>query len=117
MIGTILKKVFGTRNERELKRIQVIVDRINALEQGIAALDNTALRAKTDEFKKRLEQGETLDDLLPEAFAVVRETSKRVLGMRHFDVQLIGGIVLHEGRSPRCARAKEKRWSRRSRCT
>ncbi|MCK9418702.1 MAG: preprotein translocase subunit SecA [Nitrospirae bacterium] len=98
MIGTILRKIFGTANERELKRIQVLVDEINAFEQGIAGLADAALRAKTDEFKKRLEDGETLDDLLPEAFAVVRETSKRTLGMRHFDAQLIGGIVLHQGR-------------------
>ena len=98
MIGSILKKVFGTANERELKRIQVLVDKINALESGIAGLADAALRAKTDEFKKRLEDGETLDDVLPEAFAVVREASKRTLGMRHFDVQLIGGIVLHQGK-------------------
>ena len=98
MIGTILKKVFGTANERELKRIQALVDEINALESGIAGLADAALRAKTDEFKKRLEDGETLDDILPEAFAVVRETSKRTLGMRHFDAQLIGGIVLHQGK-------------------
>jgi len=97
MIGTVLKKIFGTRNERELKRIQSIVDAINAHEPAIAALGDEALRAKTAEFKQRLEAGETLDDLLPEAFAAVRETAKRTLGMRHFDVQLIGGIVLHEG--------------------
>ena len=97
MIGTILKKIFGTRNDRELKRIQLIVNRINEQEAGIAALPDDALRGKTVDFKKRLEQGETLDELLPEAFAVAREASKRVLGMRHFDVQLVGGIVLHEG--------------------
>src|SRR5512147_2552393 len=97
MISTILKKVFGTANERELKRIQVLVDKINSLEAEISGLPDTGLRAKTDEFKKRVEDGEALDDLLPEAFAVVRETSKRTLGMRHFDVQLIGGIVLHRG--------------------
>jgi preprotein translocase subunit SecA len=98
MIGSILKKVFGTANERELKRIQGLVDRINALEAGIAGLADADLRAKTDEFKKRLEDGEQLDDILPEAFAVVREASKRTLGMRHFDVQLVGGIVLHQGK-------------------
>jgi preprotein translocase subunit SecA len=98
MIGTILKKMFGTRNDRELKRIQVYVDIINALEPEISRLADGNLSLKTGEFKKRLEQGETLDDILPEAFAVVRETSKRVLGMRHFDAQLIGGIVLHEGK-------------------
>ena len=98
MIGTILKKMFGTRNDRELKRIQVYVDIINAMEPEISRLADGNLSLKTGEFKKRLEQGETLDDILPEAFAVVRETSKRVLGMRHFDAQLIGGIVLHEGK-------------------
>src|SRR5450756_878468 len=98
MIGTILKKIFGTANERELKRIQVLVDEINALDQGISSLTDAALRAKTEEFKKRLEDGKTLDDILPEAFAVVREASKRTLGMRHFDAQLIGGIVLHQGK-------------------
>ena len=97
MIGTILKKVIGTKNERELKRIQSLVDRINELEAGISGLTDDQLRAKTAEFKNLLERGETLDDILPDAFAVVRETSKRVLGLRHFDVQLIGGIVLHEG--------------------
>ncbi len=98
MIGTILKRVFGTANERELKRVQSIVDRINAHEPEIARLADTDLRAKTDGFKKRLELGETLDDILPEAFAVVREASKRTLGMRHFDAQLVGGIVLHQGK-------------------
>src|SRR5574341_307714 len=98
MIGTILKKVFGTANERELKRIQTLVDRINALEDGISHLPDAELRAKTGEFKQRLEGDETLDDILPEAFAVVREASKRTLGMRHFDAQLIGGIVLHQGK-------------------
>jgi preprotein translocase subunit SecA len=98
MIGTILKKVFGTRNDRELKRIQAYVEKINALEPEISRLADAALSAKTGEFKKRLEQGETLDDILPEAFAVVREVSKRQLGMRHFDAQLVGGIVLHEGK-------------------
>ena len=98
MIGTLLKKVFGTANERELKRIQHLVDSMNAFEQGISGLSDADLRSKTNEFKKRLADGETLDDLLPEAFAVVRESSKRTLGMRHFDAQLIGGIVLHQGR-------------------
>jgi len=113
MIGTILKKVFGTKNERDLKRIQSRVDAINAFEEAISKLTDAELRAKTEEFKhiiaERTEgitdpaelkaaEKEVLDELLPEAFAVVRETSKRTLGMRHFDVQLIGGIVLHEGK-------------------
>ncbi|HSA78872.1 MAG TPA: DEAD/DEAH box helicase, partial [Nitrospirota bacterium] len=98
MIGTILKNIIGTQNDRVLKRIQSLVDKINALEGGMSSLSDEQLRAKTSELKKRLEGGETLDDILPDAFAVVREASKRVLGMRHFDVQLIGGIVLHEGK-------------------
>ena len=95
---TILQKFFGTKNERELKRLQPIVEKINALEPDISKLTDEELARKTLEFKERLSRGESIDDLLVEAFAVVRETSKRVLGMRHFDVQLIGGIVLHEGK-------------------
>lgn len=98
MIGSILKKVFGTKNDREVKRIRKIVDKINALEPTIEKLSDAELKAKTLEFKARLQNGETLDDILVEAFAVVREASKRVHGMRHYDVQLIGGIVLHEGK-------------------
>ena len=92
------EKIFGTYSDRELKRIMPIVAEINGFEEAISALSDAELKAKTDEFKDRLSNGETLDDILPEAFAVVREASKRVLGMRHFDVQLIGGIVLHPGR-------------------
>lgn len=98
MVQTILKKIFGTKNERELKRLWPIVERINSLEAKISSLSDSSLRSKTDEFRGRIEAGETLDDLLPEAFAVVREVAKRTLRMRHFDVQLIGGIVLHEGK-------------------
>jgi preprotein translocase subunit SecA len=98
MSGGILKKIFGTKNSRELKRMGVIVVQINALEESVAALSDTELAAKTAEFKERHTQGESLDALLPEAFAVVREASKRTRGERHFDVQLIGGITLHEGR-------------------
>ena len=94
----ILKTLFGSRNDRVIRRMRKEVERINALEPSIAALSDVDLRAKTDEFKKRLAQGEKLDALLPEAFAVVREASKRTLDMRHFDVQLIGGMVLHEGK-------------------
>ncbi len=93
-----LDKIFGTYSDREVKRIQPLVDRINALESDMQKLSDEELQRKTIEFKERLKQGETLDDLLPEAFAVVREGSVRVLQMRHFDVQLIGGIVLHQGR-------------------
>ena len=98
MVQTILKKIFGTKNERELKRLWPIVEEINNMEPAVSSLADPALKDKTDEFRKRLESGETLDDILPETFAVVREVSKRTLRMRHFDVQLIGGIVLHEGK-------------------
>ena len=92
-----LKMIFGSRNDRVLRRIKKTVKKINALEEDMQALDNDALRAKTQEFRDRYEAGESLDDLLPEAFAVVREGGVRAMGMRHFDVQLIGGVVLHEG--------------------
>ena len=98
MFANIAKKVFGSRNDRLLKQYQKIVNKINALEQQIKALSDEALQAKTAEFKQRLNNGETLDDILPEAFAVCREASVRTLGMRHFDVQLIGGMVLHNGK-------------------
>ena len=98
MIGDLLKKIFGTKNDREIKRIRKIVDVINQLEPDFEKLTDEQLKAKTAYFKERLAKGETLDDILPEAFATVRETSKRVLGLRHYDVQLIGGIVLHEGK-------------------
>ena len=97
MINTALKKVFGTRNERELKRLRKTVRRINALEEPLQALDDAALAAKSDEFRERFSGGESLDALLPEAFAVAREASRRVLAMRPFDVQLLGGMALHEG--------------------
>jgi len=93
-----MDKIFGTHSSRELKRIDGLIDEIEALEPSIKALSDHELIAKTPEFRKRLADGETLDDILPEAFAVVREASVRVLGMRHFNVQLIGGIVLHQGR-------------------
>jgi len=94
----ILEKIFGTKNERELKRYFKIVEEINALEPRISKLSDEELKEKTDEFKERLTKGETLDDILTEAFATVREAAKRTLGMRHFDVQIVGGIVLHEGK-------------------
>ena len=94
----LFNKIFGTYSEKEVKRVMPIVDKINGLEPEISKLSDEELTGKTQEFKKRLNEGETLDDILPEAFAVVREASKRVLGMRHFDVQLIGGIILHQGR-------------------
>ena len=98
MIDLILKKIFGSKNDRELKRLAPLVDRITALEPEYRAFSDAQLRAKPPEFKERLDREEPLDDLLPEAFAAVREASTRVLGMRPFDVQLIGGIVLHQGK-------------------
>ena len=98
MLISTVKKIFGTRNDRELKRMRKVVARINALEEAMQALDDNALRAKTDEFRSRLSEGEKLDQLLLEAFAVVREAGVRALGMRHFDVQLIGGMTLHDGK-------------------
>ena len=95
---SIFNKIFKSYSEKEVKRVMPIVEKINGLEEKISKLTDAELRAKTDEFKKQLKDGKTLDDILPEAFAVVREASKRVLGMRHFDVQLIGGIILHQGR-------------------
>ncbi len=94
----IINKIFKSYSEKEVKRIMPIVEKINNLEESISKLTDSELRNKTDEFKEQLKEGKTLDDILPDAFAVVREASKRVLGMRHFDVQLIGGIVLHQGR-------------------
>src|SRR6476660_2957437 len=98
MIQTILAKIVGTQNERDLKKLRPIVGQVGAFEPAIQALTDVQLRAKTAEFRARLANGETLDDLLPEAFAVVREAGRRVLSMRHFDVQLIGGAVLHKGK-------------------
>ena len=95
---TVLEKIFGTHSEHELKKIAPIVDKIESLREDMQKLSDEELRGKTEEFKKRLADGETLDDLLPEAFAAVREAGKRVRGMEHYRVQLIGGIVLHQGR-------------------
>jgi len=97
MFAPLLKKLFGSKNEREVKRMLKTVQLVNAFEEQMVALSDEQLRAKTEEFKARLAKGETLDKLLPEAFAVAREAGKRVMGMRHFDVQLIGGMTLHEG--------------------
>ena len=94
----LFSKIFGNYSEKEVKRIMPIIERINNLESEISNLTDSELAAKTVYFKEELAKGKTLDDILPEAFAVVREASKRVLGMRHFDVQLIGGIILHQGR-------------------
>src|SRR5215475_1572360 len=98
MLDPLYNKIFGSHSEREVKKIQPIVQQINTLEPEISALTNEQLQAKTAEFKQRFANEEPLDSILPEAFAVVRETGKRILNMRHFDVQLIGGFVLHQGK-------------------
>ena len=98
MVTQVLNLIFGSKNDREIKALRPIVDQINGLEAGLTPLSDQALTDKTQDFKKRLEAGQTLDDILPEAFAVCREMSRRTLNMRHFDVQLIGGMILHRGR-------------------
>ena len=98
MLNNLLTSVFGSRNDRLLSQLQKTVNKINALEPSMEALSDEEIKAKTPEIKQRIEQGESLDKILPEAFAVCREASKRVLGMRHFDTQMIGGIVLHLGK-------------------
>ena len=97
MIGALARKFFGSANDRRIKGYQARIDAINALEPETAALSDEALKARTAEFRKQLAEGKTLDDILVPAFATVREAAKRTLGQRHFDVQLIGGMVLHEG--------------------
>jgi preprotein translocase subunit SecA len=108
MIGSLIKKIVGSKNERELRKIQPLVDKVNQTELKVSPLRDHQLRAKTSEFKERIEQGESLEEILPEAFAVVRETAKRTLGERHYDVQLIGGIVLHEGKIAEMATGEGK---------
>ena len=108
MIGSLIKKIVGSKNERELKRIRPLVYQINQLETEVSSLSDDQLRAKTSEFKERIKQGELLDQILPEAFSVVREAGRRTLGERHFDVQLIGGIVLHEGKIAEMATGEGK---------
>ncbi len=108
MFGELLKKIVGSKNDRELKRIQPLVYQVSELEPKVISLTDDQLRAKTSEFKERIGKGEPLDQILPEAFAVVRETAKRTLGERHYDVQLIGGIVLHEGKIAEMATGEGK---------
>ncbi len=108
MIGALIKKIVGSKNERELRRIQPLVEKINQWEPEISPLSDDHLRGKTSEFKERIERGESIEEILPEAFAVVRETAKRTLGERHYDVQLIGGIVLHEGKIAEMATGEGK---------
>ena len=94
----IIQKIFGTHSQNELKRVYPIADAVMALDEDMQKLSDEELKAKTKEFKERLENGETLDDILPEAYAVVREAASRVLGMKHYRVQIVGGIILHQGR-------------------
>ena len=112
MIGSIVKKtaikILGTKNERELNRLQPLVERINSLEPEFQKLSNADLKSKTTHFRERIDRGEDLGSILPEAFAVVREASKRTLGERHFDVQLMGGVVLHEGKIAEMATGEGK---------
>src|SRR4030043_2312279 len=108
MIGSLIKKIVGSKNERELKRIQPLIDQINQLEPKISPLSDDQLRAKTPELRERIGRGESIEEILPEAFAVVRETAKRTLGERHYDVQLIGGIVLHRGKIAEMATGEGK---------
>lgn len=108
MISNLIKKIVGTKNERELKRIQPIVDTASSLEEEIKALTDDGLRAKTAYFKEKISEGQDLDALLPEAFAVTREAARRTIGMRHFDTQLIGGVVLHEGKIAEMATGEGK---------
>src|SRR3990172_11726160 len=96
--GALASKVFGSSNERKIKKYGPVVAQINALEPEVAALSDEALRARTEDFRVRVRSGTPLDDLIPDAFATVREAAKRTLGQRHFDVQMAGGMVLHEGR-------------------
>jgi hypothetical protein len=98
MFENIVKKIFGTKNDRELKRLSILLKEVNSFEETMTALSDEELKAKTPYFREKLKSGLTLDDILAEAFAVAREASRRVLGMRPFDVQIIGGIALHEGK-------------------
>jgi len=108
MIGVLIKKIVGSKNERELRRIQPLVQQINQLEPRVRPLSDEQLRTRTSEFKDRIEKGESIEEILPEAFAVVREAARRTLGERHYDVQLIGGIVLHEGKISEMATGEGK---------
>ena len=98
MIKALMGAIFGSQNERDIKKIKPVADKINSFEPNIEKLSDEELKSKTQEFKKRLADGETLEDILPEAFACVREASKRTIGLRHFDVQMIGGYILHSGK-------------------
>ncbi len=108
MIGSVVKKLFGTKSDRDIRQLVPLVEEINAVDNKVSAMSTEQLRAKTDEFRQRLDQGETLDDILPEAFDVVRETAKRIIGERPFDVQLMGAIVIHQGKIAEMATGEGK---------
>jgi len=108
MFGWILKKIIGSQNERQLKQSKPLLEKVNSLEPEVQKLSNSELRNKTDEFKRRISSGETLNDILPEAFSIVREVAKRTINMRHFDVQIVGGIILHEGKIAEMATGEGK---------
>jgi len=108
MIGNLLKKIVGTKNEREIKRIQPLIEQANTFQERMRSYSDEELKGMTPRFKERLANGEDLDAILPEAFATVREASGRILDMRHFDVQLVGGVVLHEGKIAEMATGEGK---------
>src|SRR5215467_14286687 len=108
MFNAIVRRILGTKHERDVKRMRPVVDEINAFEPSLTALSDAELRDKTDELRKRLADGAALDELLPEAFAVCREAARRAAGMRHFDVQLMGGMVLHQGKIAEMATGEGK---------
>ena len=113
MLNTALKAIFGSRNDRLLKQYRRTVESVNALEPAMQKLTDDELAAKTPELRQKVANGAPLDGVLPEAFAVVREASKRILGMRHFDVQLVGGIALHQGKIAEMRTGEGRRWLRR----
>ena len=116
MFGSLAKSLFGSSNDRAVKNLQPLVSKINGLEDGLSGKDDDALRDMTGQLRDRLAKGETKDDLLAEAFALVREAAKRTLGQRHFDVQLMGGIALHNGQIAEMKPVKAKRWWQHWRC-
>lgn len=115
MFGGFAKSLFGSSNDRYVKSLNPILAKIASFEPSLVAMSDEELSGQTAKFRARLAYGEKLDDLLPEAFATVREAAKRVLGQRHYDVQMVGGIVLHRGEIARCVPARARRSSRRSR--
>ena len=116
MLNVVLKKILGTNNERVLRKLRPYVEQVNSLESTSKNLKDEELKSKTGEFQQRIERGETLEDLLPEAYAVVREVSRRTLNMRHFDCQLVGGVVLHQGTIAEMATGEGEDFSSNTSC-